>query len=62
MRWERNNGNVSLLVTAKDVRDPKTNTWRKLGVPFGAKARLFIADTNTQAILKQKRRLTWKKA
>ena len=52
-RWEVNNGNISLLVTAKDVRDPRTEKWVKLGIPFGPKARLFIADTNTQAILKQ---------
>lgn len=52
-RWEVDNGNISLLVTAKDVRDPKTNKWVKLGIPFGPKARLFLADTNSQAILKQ---------
>jgi hypothetical protein len=53
MRWERKNGNVSLLVTAKEVCNPVTGEWKPLGIPFGTKPRLILGDINTQAILMQ---------
>jgi hypothetical protein len=38
--WERNNGQVLLLVTARKVRDPNTDQWVHVGIPFGPKSRL----------------------
>jgi hypothetical protein len=51
--WTRQNGKTSLHITAKDVWHPIEQQWRPLGIPYGPKARLFLADIHTQAIRRQ---------
>jgi hypothetical protein len=54
LEWERHNGNVSLLVSTKKVWDSRAGQWAPPpGIPFGPKARLFLADVNTQAVKNQ---------
>jgi len=51
---ERTNGNVGLEVTAGKAWHPAKGRFIELGLPFGTKPRLILADINTQAILTQK--------
>ena len=48
--WEREQGVVSLRVEAGAARNPDTNKWVKLGLPFGTKPRLIMAHLNAEAI------------
>ena len=48
--WQRDQGNVSLLIEAGRAKDPILETWTKLGLPFGTKARLILCYLNTEAI------------
>lgn len=48
--WQRDQGNVSLLVEAGRARDPNSGEWIKLGLPFGPKSRLVLHHLNTEAI------------
>jgi len=48
--WDREQGRVALKISAGEARDPKTNRWLKLGIPFGPKARLILAYLNGEAL------------
>ena len=50
LRWEREQGAVSLVVNAGETKNPKTGKWKQLGLPFGPKARLILHHLNTEAI------------
>jgi hypothetical protein len=52
-RWERQQGNVHLLVSAGEVLHPKKNCYVELGLPFGAMPRLVLMHLNNQAIKTQ---------
>ena len=52
-RWERQQGNVHLLVNAGEVLHPKKNRYVELGLPFGPKPRLVLMHLNDQAIKTQ---------
>jgi len=52
--WTRRNGNFSILITAGTIEDPlHPMTSRVMGLPFGAKPRLFLSYANTHAIKQQ---------
>ena len=48
--WIREQGKVSLLIEAGQARNPETDQWVKLGLPFGPKARLVLAHLNAEAL------------
>jgi len=48
--WEREQGDIALLIEAGTARHPETNRWVKLGLPFGPKARLILAHLNAEAL------------
>lgn len=49
--WDRKNGKISICLTAGKVVDPKSETGSRIvGLPFGAKPRLFMTYINTQAV------------
>jgi len=48
--WEREQGDIALLIEAGVARHPETNRWVKLGLPFGPKARLILAHLNAEAL------------
>ena len=48
--WEREQGNVALLIEAGTARHTETNRWVKFGLPFGPKARLILAHLNAEAL------------
>ena len=52
--WVRSNGNLSLLIKpgeTKKVPNPRTaDDYRKIGVPYGSKARLILLYLQTQAV------------
>ena len=48
--WEREQGNVALLIKAGATRHPETSRWVELGLPFGSKARLILAHLNAEAL------------
>jgi hypothetical protein len=50
--WQRDQGAVSLLVKAGEVRNQTTNEWIRLGLPWGTKPRLILAHLNAEAIRK----------
>ena len=50
IRWEWEQGAVSLLVNAGEAKNPDTGQWIQLGLPFGSKPRLILAHLNAQAI------------
>lgn len=49
-RWERKQGNVSLLIEAGSAINPVTDEWVELGLPFGPKPRLILAHLNAEAL------------
>jgi hypothetical protein len=51
--WERTQGRASLLVQAGQVRDPRTNKFVQLPLPYGPKARLLLMHLNSEAIKRQ---------
>jgi hypothetical protein len=51
--WHHRDGNVSLIVSALPVVHPVTQELVRPGLPFGSKARLFLADIHNYAICKQ---------
>ena len=51
--WERSNGDYSILISAGKTKNRLTGRFDPLGLPFGAKPRLFQSYICTQAI-KQK--------
>lgn len=48
--WQREQGNVSLLIEAGRAKHPRTGEWIKLGLPFGPKPRLILAHLNAEAL------------
>lgn len=50
--WNRENGNVTLNITAGQVKDPN-GKMVTLGLPFGAKPRLLLSKIQTDAIRNQ---------
>ena len=53
-RWQRQNGDFSIFLTAGMVQDPHRPTKARIaGLPYGAKPRLFQSYVNTQAIKQQ---------
>ena len=51
--WEKEQGRVALSVEAGRIRNPDTNKWIDLGLPFGSKPRLVLMHLNAEAIKKQ---------
>jgi len=53
-RWRRQNGDFSIALIAGDVKDPRAKDGvRTVGLPYGAKPRLFQSYICTQAIKQQ---------
>jgi hypothetical protein len=53
-RWQRRNGDFSILLVAGDVeRDASDSGFRNAGLPYGAKPRLFQSYISTLAIKQQ---------
>ena len=49
-KWQREQGTVSLLITAGEARDPRTHEWVHVGLPWGPKPRLVLAHLNAEAL------------
>jgi len=49
-KWERKQGNVSLLIEAGTAMHPVAHEWVDLGLPFGPKPRLILAHLNAEAL------------
>lgn len=52
-KWERDQGNTSLIIQALDQRNPQTGETVNFGVPYGTKVRLIMAYINTEIVRKQ---------
>ena len=50
LEWEREQGSISLLIEAGKARNPETNKWIQLGLPFGPKPRLILSHLNAEAL------------
>ena len=50
LEWEREQGSVSLLIEAGKARNPETNKWIQLSLPFGPKPRLILSHLNAKAL------------
>jgi len=48
--WDRKQGNAALRIEAGSAIDPKTGTFRKLGLPYGEKPRLVLIHLATEAV------------
>ena len=48
--WECEQGAVALRVEAGAARNPETDEWVPLGLPFGPKPRLILAHLNAEAL------------
>lgn len=48
--WDRKQGHASLRLEAGSVIDPKTETFVKLGLPYGEKPRLVLIHLATEAV------------
>lgn len=51
--YYQNQGNAVLLLKAGELMNPKTREFVKIGLPYGAKARLMLAYINTMAVKTQ---------
>ncbi len=51
--WDRKSGDFSIMLTAGKVEDPVTKEAKLVGLPFGAKPRLFQSYVCTQVIKQQ---------
>jgi hypothetical protein len=49
-RWQRDQGDASLLVSAGEARNPKTGKWVEVGLPWGVKPRLILSHLNAEAM------------
>jgi Plasmid encoded RepA protein len=49
-KWAREQGQVSLFLIAGEAKNPQTNQWVELGLPFGPKARLILSHLNSEAL------------
>ncbi len=52
-RWHRVNGNCSIIITAGALTHPQTKELKVLGLPYGAKPRLFMSYITTHAVKNQ---------
>ena len=50
LRWEKQQGNVHLLINAGEALNPKTDEFVQLGLPFGPKPRLILSHLNAEAL------------
>lgn len=48
--WSRKNGDFSIALTAGQIENSKTGTFEEVGLPYGAKPRLFQSYICTQAL------------
>lgn len=48
--WDRKQGNAALRIEAGSAIDPRTGTFRKLGLPYGEKPRLVLIHLATEAV------------
>lgn len=55
--WERSNGYVQISVEAGRTFNPTENQWVDLPLPFGPKARVIMIHLDTEAVMKQSRRV-----
>lgn len=55
--WERQQGAVSLALEAGRIRDPKTQKFVEVGLPFGSRPRLILAHLNREALLNRSPRI-----
>lgn len=51
--WDYRQGRARLLLKAGEIYDPRSGEWEKVGLPYGARARLILAHINTQAVRSQ---------
>jgi hypothetical protein len=51
--WERRSGDFAIYLTAGKVEDPATKEAKLVGLPYGAKPRLFQSYVCTQVIKQQ---------
>lgn len=49
-RWQRDQGEASLLITAGEARNPRTGKWVEVGLPWGVKPRLILSHLNAEAM------------
>ena len=49
-RWERKQGQSSLLIHAGEIINPETQEFVDVGLPFGPKPRLILTHLNSQAL------------
>lgn len=52
-RWERKNGEISLLIRAGEALNPESEHYEEVGLPFGPKPRLILTYLNSEAIRTQ---------
>jgi len=55
--WARSNGHVQISVEAGRTFNTEENRWINLPVPFGPKARIIMIHLDTEAVMKQSRRV-----
>ena len=55
--WERSNGYVQISVEAGRTFNPDEDHWVDLPIPFGPKARIIMIHLDTEAVMKQSRRV-----
>ena len=51
--WERKQGDATLALQSNRAFNPETESYEKVGLPYGAKARLILAHINSEAIRNQ---------
>ncbi len=51
--WKQKQGHVNLAIQANESINPVTGEFEFVGLPFGAKARLILANINSQAVKTQ---------
>lgn len=51
--WSQKQGHVNLAIQATQILNPITGDYEKVGLPYGAKARLILAYINSEAVKKQ---------
>ena len=55
--WERQQGAISLAVEAGRVRDPRTQKFVEVGLPYGSRPRMILAHLNREALLRRSPRI-----
>jgi Plasmid encoded RepA protein len=51
--WEQKQGNASLAIQTTKQKNPLTEEWETVGLPYGTRSRLITTYINTQAIKSQ---------